>query len=341
MSEIRNQWYVAVASSQLGERPRAARVLDLDLALFRDPDGQVRALLDRCPHRGVKLSLGRMTEGTLACAYHGWRFDGSGACVHIPSLVRGQRIANGCGVPSFRALEQDGYVWIWMGHADPGSVVPNRIPDFARKRWIQGSVEVRCDALKLIENNVDWCHPYFAHPKTHTQYFVAERLGFQDRQYEIRVSEVGLVVFAPVTASEHDPIPEQPLVRLTYELPHRVTVEMPSKRGKRIRIVLHVVPTGPNTCRLEWLFEPNPIPMLGGQIMWSSREPKIIRQDRELLESSQPWYDDAREDECFERSVEADAATLLIRRIHDMAASGTWQHKWSTLPKRRVVDIRS
>jgi phenylpropionate dioxygenase-like ring-hydroxylating dioxygenase large terminal subunit len=341
MNEIRDQWYVAAASSQVGSGPRAVRVLGLELALFRDPGGQVRALLDRCPHRGVRLSLGRMTEGALACAYHGWRFDGSGACVHIPSLVHGQRIAQGCAVPSFRTLEQDGYVWIWVGDADPGSTLPPRIPGFAQTRWVQGSVEMQCDALKMIENNVDWCHPYFAHPKAHTQYFVAERIGFRDNQYEMRVHERGLVVFAPVTASEHEPIPDRPLIKLTYELPGRVTVEMPSRRGKRIRIVMHIVPTGSSSCRLEWLYEPNPIPLMGGRVLWSAREPKIIRQDRELIESSQTWYDNAREDECFERSVEADAATLLIRRIHDMAVQGTWQQKWSSLPKRRVVDIRS
>lgn len=341
MSEIRNHWYVAVASSQLRDKPRAARVLDLDLALFRDREGHVRALLDRCPHRGVKLSLGRMTDGTLACGYHGWRFDGSGACVHIPSLVQGQRIAKGCAVASFRTVEQDGYVWVWVGDLDPGSTLPNRIPDFARKRWLQGSVDVQCDALKLIENNVDWCHAYFAHPRTHPAYFAMAERGLRDQQYEVRVSELGLVVFAPITASEQDPIPDRPLAKLAYELPGRIIVEFSPRRGKRLRVVLHVVPTGRNSCRLEWLFEPNPIPVFGGRLRWTSREPKVIREDRVLLESRQPWYDTAREGECFERSVEADAATLLVRRIHDMAVDGTWQQKWSTLPRRRVVDVRA
>ena len=74
-------------------------------------------------------------------------------------------------------------------------------------------------------------------------------------------------------------------------------------------------------------------------MLWTSREPKILRQDRVLLESSQPWYD-RQPDASFERSVEADTSTLLCRQIYELAASGTWNEKWSSLPRRRVVDVR-
>jgi phenylpropionate dioxygenase-like ring-hydroxylating dioxygenase large terminal subunit len=338
MSGIRNQWYVASASSRLGKKPRATRVLDLDLVLFRDRDGSARALLDRCAHRGVKLSLGRMTEGSLACAYHGWRFDGTGACVHIPSLVRGQRIAAGCTVPAFRTLEQDGYVWIWVGDSEPAPAPPLRIPGFDRTRWVQGTIDMKCEPLKIIENNFDWCHTFFAHPDTHPAYYVTKKYGFREYQYEMRVSERGLDVFTPVTSSESDPIPAAPLARLSYEIPHRLTVELHAP--KRLRIVMHVVPTSSNTCRLEWLVEPNPVPLWPRQLTWSPREPKIFKQDRLLIESSQPWYD-REPDPRFERSVEADASTLMVRRMYDMALAGTWQQEWSSLPKRRLVDVRA
>ena len=338
MSGIRNQWYVASAASRLGHKPRAARVLDLELVLFRDSDGNAHALLDRCPHRGVKLSLGRMTEGSLACGYHGWRFDGTGSCVHIPSLVRGQRIAAGCSVPAFRTFEQDGYIWIWVGDSDPIPDRPSRIADFDRMRWLQGSVDMKCDALKFIENNFDWCHVPFAHIDAHPVSRLKKKLGLYDQQYEMRVSERGLDVFAPVTNSESDPIPRLPTVRLSYEVPNRLTVELDA--GKRSLIVMHVVPISANTCRLEWLYGPNPVPLLRRHVTWWSREPTVIREDRLLLESSQPWYDREPE-QPFERSVAADASTLMVRRIYDMVLAGTWGQKWTSLPKRRLVDVRA
>lgn len=48
---------------------------------------QWRVAQDRCPHRLAPLSEGRVeADGTLACSYHGWRFDGSGRCSTIPQI---------------------------------------------------------------------------------------------------------------------------------------------------------------------------------------------------------------------------------------------------------------
>jgi phenylpropionate dioxygenase-like ring-hydroxylating dioxygenase large terminal subunit len=60
--------------------------------LFRDDAGKPHALLNRCCHRGVQLSLGKVVDGAIACRYHGWRYDGSGRCIHIPSLTADGRI---------------------------------------------------------------------------------------------------------------------------------------------------------------------------------------------------------------------------------------------------------
>src|ERR1700730_9804852 len=107
---MRNCWYVAVAWSGLGAEPIAARILDQDLVLFRGSDGTPHALLDRCCHRGVRLSLGKMTDGHLACGYHGWRYDGTGRCVHIPSLLAGRRVPETFRVPVFHSIERDSYL---------------------------------------------------------------------------------------------------------------------------------------------------------------------------------------------------------------------------------------
>jgi phenylpropionate dioxygenase-like ring-hydroxylating dioxygenase large terminal subunit len=157
-------WYIACASSRLGAAPRAFRVFDANLVLFRDSAGVVAALRDRCCHRGVKLSLGQVVDDNLACGYHGWRDDGKGQCVHIPSLTAGQAIPGRARVDSFRCHEQQGYVWVWMG--DPAKMrgPPPQIASFSEKRWWQGSVPMQCPALMGIENNLDWYHPYFAHP---------------------------------------------------------------------------------------------------------------------------------------------------------------------------------
>ena len=69
---------IIALSSQLGtNKTLAVNVYDQAIVLFRDKDGKVVALEDRCPHRRVPLSLGKVIQGELRCAYHGWTFNGT------------------------------------------------------------------------------------------------------------------------------------------------------------------------------------------------------------------------------------------------------------------------
>lgn len=333
---LRNYWYIACASSQLGAAPRAVRILDQDLVVFRDDARLPRALVDRCCHRGVKLSLGRVTGGKLACGYHGWQFGGDGACVHIPSLAGSRRIPEKCGVPAFPCVEQDGYVWVWLGDAGEASPPPApAIDGFAEHRWDQGSVALACSALKGLENNVDWCHPAFAHPWTHGQFYLALFRGLREQLLEVRPTPDGMTVRGPVSDAEGAPVRRSSQVLLSFKLPDRV--EIRSLGGLPRRIVLHFVPTAPDRCRMEWLIA-RTWPF-GGRVRFRDEEPEILRQDRILMESAEPAY--AGEGAFREQHVEADAPGLLLRKILGWAARGEWEERRATLPERRIVRVRS
>ncbi|HMB68452.1 MAG TPA: Rieske 2Fe-2S domain-containing protein, partial [bacterium] len=90
----RDGWYIACEARDLRDRPRATTLFGVPLVLFRGADGRPAALLDRCPHRNVPLSLGRCRNGELECGYHGWRFDGRGECTFVPGLAE-QRASAG------------------------------------------------------------------------------------------------------------------------------------------------------------------------------------------------------------------------------------------------------
>jgi phenylpropionate dioxygenase-like ring-hydroxylating dioxygenase large terminal subunit len=90
-------WYVACLSRELRRRPIGRTVLGVPLALFRDADGRPAAVLDRCPHRNLPLSLGARRDGLLECRYHGWRFDADGACRLVPGLIGDQQAAAATG----------------------------------------------------------------------------------------------------------------------------------------------------------------------------------------------------------------------------------------------------
>jgi hypothetical protein len=186
-----------------------------------------------------------------------------------------------------------------------------------------------------IENNLDWCHPTFVHRWRHGQFFATSIRGFRVQRYEVRIAESGLVVFAPPTQKDSEPVPHDPIVSLAFQLPDRVTIVF----GGRLRqvIVMHFVPTGDATCRLEWLAAR--ILPFGPRLRWTAREPTIFTQDRRLLESAQPEYE--RTGGSFERSVAADTATLMVRRIAALAAEGQWPEGAARMPPRRIVKLRA
>ncbi len=83
-----------------------------ELALWRSVDGVAQAWENRCPHRGTRLTLGRILDGKLSCAYHGWEFEADSAeCSRIPAQPEAA-VPRGVCVKTWRAAEVQGMVWV-------------------------------------------------------------------------------------------------------------------------------------------------------------------------------------------------------------------------------------
>jgi phenylpropionate dioxygenase-like ring-hydroxylating dioxygenase large terminal subunit len=158
----RHHWHPVAGTEAVRDAPHAARLLGEHLVLWRDPAGAVHAWPDRCPHRGARLSLGRVENGHLECAYHGWQFAPSGRCVHVPALPAFQPPATHC-VQSFEAREAHGLVWVRLAPGD------SELPAFAaegdaRLRKLNcGPYEVAASAPRIVENFLDLSHFAFVH----------------------------------------------------------------------------------------------------------------------------------------------------------------------------------
>lgn len=159
-----NYWHPIATVADVVEQPRRFMLLGEPIVAFRDEQG-VAAFKDLCIHRGTALSLGYITGGHLTCLYHGWEYDRSGACVHIPSLPEGTSIPRKARAIVFSAEERYGLVWVAL--KDP--VAP--IPGWPEDAWNNPSFEVflvarqtwKANAGRVIENGLDFSHFNFVH----------------------------------------------------------------------------------------------------------------------------------------------------------------------------------
>lgn len=164
---IRNCWYVAAWDMEVpADRMLPRTLLNEPVLLYRDTQGRVVALEDRCCHRAAPLSLGKKEGDCVRCMYHGMKFDASGACVEIP----GQDTipAKAC-VRSYPVVERDRLVWIWMG--EPARADADDIADFfwhASPQWRMkpGYLHYQANYQLIVDNLLDFSHLAFVHPTT-------------------------------------------------------------------------------------------------------------------------------------------------------------------------------
>lgn len=164
MTFLKNTWYMAAWSTEVGQGLLRRRLLGEPVVLYRLNDGGVAALIDRCPHRFAPLSLGTREGDTIQCAYHGLTFNAEGLCIRNPYA---STIPAGARVRTFTTCERNGIVWIWAGQ--PHDADPNVIPDFGAVFERQeappllGYTEMKAHYEYGTDNLMDLSHIEFVH----------------------------------------------------------------------------------------------------------------------------------------------------------------------------------
>ncbi|MCB9556308.1 MAG: aromatic ring-hydroxylating dioxygenase subunit alpha [Deltaproteobacteria bacterium] len=165
VAKVSKAWYVLCPSTRLSETPLPIVVGGVPLVAFRDGSGQAAVLLDRCPHRNVPLSLGRVAEsGNLQCAYHGWQFDGQGRCQLIPGLLDDAK-GKGRNVTRYASCEQEGYVWVYLEPDTEPSSEPFHFPLIDDRAYtsVHYDLEMSGSIHAVAENALDVPHTAFLH----------------------------------------------------------------------------------------------------------------------------------------------------------------------------------
>lgn len=152
-------WHPLSRDEDLGEAPLATALLGQSLVLWRDAAGQPVLMRDQCPHRGARLSLGRVADGQIECPYHGWRFEAGGACASIPAVPGFQPPASHRAC-THRVVVRHGLLWGTLGDA---ATEPPALPDLPARQRVYGPFDVATSAPRVVENFLDTAHFAFVH----------------------------------------------------------------------------------------------------------------------------------------------------------------------------------
>jgi 5,5'-dehydrodivanillate O-demethylase len=165
---LRRYWLpVAVAQELSDERPtKFVRVLGEDLVLFKDKSGRIGLLADHCMHRGASLVYGRVEERGIACAYHGWLYDGEGNILETPP-ERNDAICRNVKIKAYPVQKFVGLIWTYLG-PPPAPVIPKydvwMRKDGRRRIYVQPQLD--CNWVQAMENSADPAHLQILHQNT-------------------------------------------------------------------------------------------------------------------------------------------------------------------------------
>ena len=164
---LRNHWYVAAWSEDVGRAPLGRVLLNEYVMLFRAEDGTPVALENRCAHRNLPLSEGRLVGDEIECGYHGLVFGRDGVCTHVPGQ---EEVPGWARVKSYPVAERDRWVFVWMG--DPDAADPDLVPDYharlADPDWyaVTGQTLVKGGYRLVLDNLLDLSHLTYVHSST-------------------------------------------------------------------------------------------------------------------------------------------------------------------------------
>ena len=297
---FRRVWTAVATAASLRDRPLGVTVAGTPVVLFRNAQGRASALVDRCPHRGVKLSLGRVENGCLTCPFHGWQFDGDGQCVSVPWNPDARlQTLGGSPLP---VQERGGLLWIFTEAGRTEADVELHVPAVLERTDVTISTEVirwQTHWSRAMENMLDWPHLPFVHTGTIGRGMTGQRMDIAWHD-------------TPSGASTQISIDGkvQPGT-LDYLYPNAMVLAVMNEPKRTMTMFVSVVPVDDTTtdmllCTARSFLRPrvfNPLFRMANR--------KIAGEDRAVVESSWPVAVPAAS---AERSVRTDQPTLAFRK---------------------------
>jgi len=164
---IYNQWYAVLESRELKRgKPLKIKRFNEFMAIWRDEENSVCCISDRCCHRGVSLSCGKLKDGKLECPFHGFLYDKTGTVKSIPANGRNKPVPESMKVKAWKTFEGHGFIWMWWGDEAKALSEPFFFSDLNGFSYSGFKDHWSVHYSRAIENQLDVVHLPFVHRTT-------------------------------------------------------------------------------------------------------------------------------------------------------------------------------
>ncbi|GAB4823577.1 hypothetical protein N2152v2_010623 [Parachlorella kessleri] len=253
-------WYGVCAAHDVDStRPLPVTLLGKNLVIWKDSStGRWSCLEDRCPHRAAPLSEGKIwPDGNLSCSYHGWRFDGSGACKAIPQADSAEQEARAAAAPRACAVahpiqERQGMLFVWGegGAAALEEAMKQEPPlcTLTQEAETHGSEvtevvgyytsDVPYDYTALAENVLDPSHVPWSHH------------GVQGDRTKVTYGKSGMRKTGELSAAIEPIRPNLKDTIISFHAPGLTKYEAEFKQGGRMEMLFYMTPLAPGLSRI-------------------------------------------------------------------------------------------
>lgn len=307
-------WHPVAISSEVRDAPVAARLLGVDLVVYRTREG-LCVSRDACPHRGSRLSLGWLDEeGTaLVCPMHGHHYGSDGRCVLIPSMgSENVRIPERMHLHTYLSAERYGFVWACLKPEalrplphwpllEPVTLPWKRI-EIPKGHW-------KASASRHCENFNDVGHLSWVHMKT---------FGNRDRPriepYPVERTGYGLRMEMPYVEVErgfNDDHAGERVTRYVYELTYPFASHLQVDYNAEMTSHYFDV-ASPVSARETDIYQINLTNVPGANDDYAKYQMLTNDEDQPMVESQTPWQVPL--DLAYEVSVPADRFSTQYRR---------------------------
>jgi phenylpropionate dioxygenase-like ring-hydroxylating dioxygenase large terminal subunit len=286
---LRRFWYPIMPVTHLSDGPQSFQLLGEPLVLWLTASGKPAAIADRCCHRSAQLSKGTVIDGCVRCPYHGWAYDETGRCTHVPQLDSTATIPPSYQVSAYHCETRYGVVWVCLDEAPlkPIPVIPEA--DVAGNRIIQQFCEPwQCSSLQILENFLDNAHFSFVHTTT---FGVPD----QPKPPELRLEslDIGFKLYStmavvnPPDQQENLKIADDKTVRVvesTWHLPFLGTLKITYPNGLEHLIMTAATPVDDRTSQFVQFCIRNDTEADATAASINAFDRQVINEDKAILE---------------------------------------------------------